>query len=66
MMDLTEREQEIYNLICEKGLWKKEIAKKLVLSKTTIETHLNNIYLKCDVHDRATLIYRYWKDKNNE
>ena len=52
---LTKREVEVLECIAE-GLSAPEIAERLVLSVTTIKTHLHNIYRKLDVSDRAAAV----------
>lgn len=52
---LTEREKEIVLLIL-KGKTKKEIAKALFLSVSTIKTNVENIYQKFNVHNKTELI----------
>jgi len=53
--DLSEREIEIVQLLCE-GLSSKQIAQCLHVSPKTIENHRYNIYRKCDVDNIAALI----------
>ena len=52
---LTEREQEVLNLIA-RGLSNPAIAQKLVVTVSTIKTHLNNIYAKLHVHTRLQAV----------
>jgi len=52
---LSEREQEVLNLIAA-GLSNHEIAQKLVVTVSTIKTHLNNIYAKLHVHTRLQAV----------
>jgi len=52
---LTPRETEILRLI-EEGLSAPEIAEALVVSVTTVKTHLQNIYAKLEVSDRAAAV----------
>src|SRR6266567_3666532 len=52
---LSEREQEVLNLIAG-GLSNYEIAQKLVVTVSTIKTHLNNIYAKLHVHTRLQAV----------
>ncbi len=49
---LTEREQEVLNLLAQ-GLTNKDIAQSLVLSVRTVEAHLHNIYGKLNVASRT-------------
>lgn len=50
--DLTEREQEVLVLLVE-GLNNTEIAEKLVVSPSTIKSHVSNILAKLDVTSRT-------------
>ncbi len=51
---LTDRERSICSLIsC--GYNNTEISGQLDISEQTVKTHLRNIYLKTDIHDRANL-----------
>lgn len=54
-LDLSHREKEIVQLLCE-GLSSKEIARGLHLSTKTIENHRYNIYRKCEVDSIASLM----------
>jgi DNA-binding NarL/FixJ family response regulator len=49
---LTQREVEVLSLVRE-GLTNAEIARRLVVSTTTVRTHLENIFEKLDVHTRT-------------
>ena len=48
---LTEREQDILPLLCQR-LTNKEIAKDLQISPHTVHSHIKNIYTKLDVNNR--------------
>ena len=52
---LTRREKEVLTLIAE-GLTNHEIAEKLFISTTTVDTHRKNIMAKFAVKNTATLI----------
>ena len=52
---LTEREQEVLKLV-SKGLSGPEIAEEIHLSVTTVKSHLNSLYHKLDVSDRAAAV----------
>lgn len=52
---LTEREQEILNLI-SLGLESSEIAEKLFISKHTVKTHRKNLMKKIGVTNGAELM----------
>jgi len=50
--DLTDREKEILQLVCE-GKGNKIIASRLSLSEGTVKAHLRNLYRKLKVQTRA-------------
>ncbi len=54
---LSERELEVLGLMSE-GLTNPAIAKRLVISLSTVKTHLNNIYGKLSVRNRAEAVLR--------
>lgn len=53
--DLTEREREVLALMVE-GLHNQEIAERLVVSRSTIKSHVSNILSKLGVSSRAEAI----------
>lgn len=53
--DLTAREMDVLNLICE-GLRTKEIAEKLFISVHTVESHRRNIMLKLNINNSSRLV----------
>ena len=55
---LSEREREVLRFIVE-GLTNKEIARMLVLSPRTVETHRANLFAKLGCESLAQLIRRY-------
>lgn len=55
IVGLTEREKEILTYIAQ-GYTNKEIAKKLVLSHKTIDTHRTNLMKKLGVHNITGLV----------
>ncbi|MEU2924062.1 response regulator transcription factor [Streptomyces sp. NPDC007251] len=58
---LTARETEVLMLIAE-GLSNQEIARKLHVSTATVKTHINNLFSKTGVKDRAQAVrYAYSK-----
>ncbi len=52
---LSPREAEVFELWAT-GHGAKAIQDKLVLSPSTVKTHVRHIYEKCDVHNRAEII----------
>lgn len=55
---LTKREREIVTLVCT-GVANKIIARRLGISDGTVKSHLNQIYRKLGVQNRATLIISF-------
>jgi len=53
--DLTEREQEVLELIVE-GLNNREIAKRLIISRSTAKFHVSNVLSKLQVSSRMEAI----------
>jgi LuxR family transcriptional regulator, maltose regulon positive regulatory protein len=54
---LSERENEILRLVAQ-GLTNQAIANRLVISLTTVKTHVGNIFLKLGVNNRTQAIAR--------
>jgi two-component system nitrate/nitrite response regulator NarL len=52
---LTAREQEVLERLAQ-GMSAPQIAQALVLSPTTVKTHLGNLYEKLEVSDRAAAV----------
>ena len=55
LADLSGRERDVLDLICE-GLADKEIAARLALSPSTVRNHVASLYSKLDVHRRGEAI----------
>ncbi|AXK33397.1 DNA-binding response regulator [Streptomyces armeniacus] len=56
---LTEREAEVLTLVAE-GLSNQEVARALHISTATVKTHINNLFAKTGVRDRAQAVrYAY-------
>lgn len=58
MVELTERECEVMNLLVL-GKSNKEISKELIITPHTVKAHLDTVYRKLNVHNRvqATIVY---------
>ncbi|MFF7159098.1 response regulator [Streptomyces sp. NPDC008139] len=55
--DLTPREREVLALIGQ-GLPNRGIAEKLFISEATVKTHINNLFAKAAIRDRADAVRR--------
>lgn len=52
---LTEREVEVLTLVCD-GLSNLEISERLIVSTTTIKSHMSNLFSKLNCKDRTQLV----------
>jgi len=59
---LTPREKEILLLITQ-AMSNELIADKLFISVQTVRNHIKNIYDKLQVHSRAQVVVKAYKDK---
>ena len=55
---MTNKEMKIAQFLVE-GLTNVEISKKEFISINTVKTHVKNLYLKLNVHNRAELVSRF-------
>lgn len=55
--DITPREREVLTLIGQ-GLPNRAIAERLFISEATVKTHINNLFAKADIKDRADAVRR--------
>ncbi|MFG2721408.1 response regulator [Streptomyces sp. NPDC048416] len=55
--DITPREREVLALIGQ-GLPNRAIAQQLFISEATVKTHINNLFAKADIRDRADAVRR--------
>ncbi|MET9355862.1 response regulator transcription factor [Streptomyces sp. NPDC006617] len=55
--DLTPREREVLTLIGQ-GLSNRGIAEQLFISEATVKTHINNLFAKAQIRDRADAVRR--------
>jgi DNA-binding NarL/FixJ family response regulator len=59
---LTDREREVLTLIGE-GHTNSEIARRLFVGEGTVKTHINHVFAKLDLRDRAAaVIFAYEND----
>ena len=61
MLKLSGREAEVYLLLLQ-GKTRKEIAKELFIETTTVKSHMDRIYRKCNVHSLTELLIQRIKE----
>ncbi|HZD00088.1 MAG TPA: helix-turn-helix transcriptional regulator [Actinomycetes bacterium] len=57
-MHVSPRQSEILSLIAE-GYSDKQIARRLGMSVRTIDSHLQRLYQRYDVHSRAAMVAKW-------
>lgn len=55
--DITPREREVLTLIGQ-GLPNRSIAEQMFISEATVKTHINNLFAKAGIRDRADAVRR--------
>lgn len=55
---LTKKETEVITMVVKDGLTNDEICDILCIAPATLNKHLSNIYVKCEVNSRAALIHK--------
>jgi len=53
---LTSRQQEVFNLVCQRGLSNKKIAQTLKISESTVKIHVSAILKSYGVRSRTQLV----------
>ncbi len=56
--NLTRREREVFALLLQ-GRKQREIAEQLSVRPTTVSFHIQSLYRKLGIHDRAQLFIQY-------
>ena len=62
LSQLTDREKEVIKVIAD-GLTNREIARELLISESTVENHIHNIYEKLEITNRAQAVARAYQTK---
>ncbi len=59
---MTPREAEVLVLIAEGGMSNADIARSLHISQATVKSHINNLFAKAGLRDRAQAVrYAYMR-----
>ncbi len=58
LLGLTRREREVFALLLQ-GRKQREIAESLSVRPTTVSFHIQSLYRKLGIHDRAQLFIQY-------
>lgn len=56
MNEFTKREQQLLNLLDSERNTYQDLAQQLGISPKTVQSHLQNMYRKADVHDKTALL----------
>jgi ATP/maltotriose-dependent transcriptional regulator MalT len=62
---ISMREREVLALVAQ-GCTNVEIGEQLSITRTTVRTHLENIYNKLCVHDRTEAVVKYFFSSESE
>jgi DNA-binding NarL/FixJ family response regulator len=60
---LTQREQQVFGLIVEKGFLNQEVARTLKISERSAKFHTSNVLRKIGAADRMKLVIAYWSNR---
>jgi DNA-binding NarL/FixJ family response regulator len=61
-MELTPRQEQIVTLIAE-GLQDKDIAQHLGVSRRTVDSHLQRLYRRHQLHSRAAVVAKWLREE---
>lgn len=59
-IELSERELQVLTLIAEDCLYSKEIARRLGVSKHTVQTYIHRLRVKLNARNVLELVKIYW------
>jgi DNA-binding NarL/FixJ family response regulator len=60
-MEMSPRQVEIVELIAD-GLQDRDIAERLGVSPRTVDSHLQRLYLRYDIHSRAAVVAKWLRE----